>query len=847
MNVFRRLKKLKKNNKGASFFIVIVAMLFLTVLSTALIYSSFTAYNVKITSKRANTAFYTVDNAMEEIKTGFQNVVSKCAKDGYQKALLVYNDPSQNVSQIFADTYKNSFENYKYDSDKNLFVPDGSWNVSGKSTGKVKNDGILSFIDPDLRSRVKIANETDPAFEMVRDANDLIDIYIKNLKVEFTDQGYTSHVTTDIKLMMPQVVIYGDNSANPLDKYVMIADKGIDTAANAQNASSTLTISGDAFFGDINITQAKSVKLLDNSTLYVGAVRRKDNTGAVVESSEGKISISDNAKFYTGNGTTIWAKDIEVSGKASFIGTDNNSYEYYLKKIAQNDLPGALDMLEYEIDNNGNIRRDTKTHEPILKNSNTFYIADDLSLAEESEALITGEYYGIGDGTKTRGDRLGDYSEYSSAIIFPRRATKSGTNLKATLDLNGCKVFSLGGTAYVKDSSDGGSADLQMGTSIASKKEQLVYLAPASFFSGGSNPMLLTGALDTLKDTTIPGIKNDIISQGRLTSTPLFRINGVEKFASDYNLTTADNLSFFIKKLDTEIEQYAVYCFFKFNNTADSNNYFRDYLSSNLGQDITKYLNDYAEIRYDSANIFALNGTELIPGTNSVINARGSISNTWINDFINLSQTMDRTVPDEHSSPFYYNVDADKIKEVVQSGDIEKLKELTGYRDVELIKNNTSDTYCVVKIKNTDPKMTGVSVSSVQFIISSADLYIAPKKKKDEEGNPTYKTYNISGVDAQNDNNTCDFTDETLQLILCDGDVVYNGQGGGLLIMCSGKIYPDTAQISLNGGNTGDGEDQKPSSVLKNSGFYRNSTPTGDDNWNIDQQVVFENWKKNEG
>lgn len=812
MNVFRRLKKLGKNNKGASFFIVIVAMLFLTVLSTALIYSSFTAYNVKNTSKRANTAFYTVDNAMEEIKTGFQNVVSKCAKDGYEKALLVYNDPSQNVSQIFADTYKNSFENYKYDSDKNLFVPDGSWNVSGKSTGKVKNDGILSFIDPDLRSKVKIANETDPAFEMVRGANDLIDIYIKNLKVEFTDQGYTSHVTTDIKLMMPQVVIYGDNSANPLDKFVMIADKGIDTAANAQNASNALEISGDAFFGDINITQAKSVKLLDNSTLYVGAVRRKDNTGTVVESSEGKISISDNAKFYTGNGTTIWAKDIELSERAKFIGTDENTYNLY---------------------NGGN--KNALTTE-VNKNPNTFYIADDLSLAEESEALITGSYFGIGDGTRTRGDRLGDYSEYSSAIIFPRRATKSGTNLKATLDLNGCKVFSLGGTAYVKDSSDGGKADLQMGSSIASTKEQLVYLAPASFFENGSNPMLLTGALDTLKDTTIPGIKNDIISQGRLTSTPLFRINGVEKFASDYNLTTIDNLEFFIKKLSAEANQFAVYCFFKFNNTEDSNRYFRDYLSSNLGQDITKYLNDYAEIKYDSANIFALNGTELIPGTNSVINARGSVANTWINDFINISQTMSRTVPDEHSSPFYYNVDADKIKQVVQSKDIDALKQLTGYTEVEIDPRTPANaTYCVVKIKQNDPKMTGVNVD-VSFIISSDDLYI---------GN---SSYNIKDVDPQNSSiNTCNFTDETLQLILCDGNVVYNGQGGGLLIMCSGKIYPDTAQISLNGGNTGDGEDQKPSSVLKNSGFYRNSTPTGDDNWNIDQQVVFENWKKNEG
>ncbi len=835
MTFFNKLKKLKRNNKGASFFIVIVAMLFLTVLSTAIVYSSFTAYNVKITSKRANTAFYTVDNAMEEIKTGFQNVVSKCAKDGYEKALLVYNDPSSDVSTVFADTYKNSFYNYKYDTDKNLFIPEGggSWNVSGTLRGAVKKDGILSFVDEGLRDKVTIMNGSDPRFELVKDENGLVNVTIKGLKVEFTDQGYTSHITTDIKLMMPKVVIYGDNSANPLDTFVMIADKGLNTAANANNASNPLTISGDAFFGDINISQGKPVNFLDNSNIYVGAVSRKDSDENIVEKSNGKITISDMAKLYTGNGVTIWAKDIDVSEKASFIGTDNTSYDEYVNKIKHNDLPGGLDILKYEIDPNTKaIKRDPITNEPILKETNTFYIADDLSLAEESQALITGYYYGIGDTTRQLGERLEDFSEYSSAIIFPRRTTTG----KALLDLNGCKELSLGGTAYVKDS-DGGNEDVRMGSSIASTKEQLIYLAPASFFADGLNPMLKEGSLDTLKSTTIPDLKNSIVNSGKLSNTPLFKVNGVDKYASDYNLTTGDNLRFFIKKLGASSTQYAVYCFFKFDSTIDSNNYFKDYLSSNLGQDITKYLNDYAEIKYNNANIFSLDGTEFLPdgsGKYSTINARGSVSNTWINDYINLSQTMTRTVSDEHSSPFYYNVDVDKLKNVVQSGSLEDLKALTGYTKVTMEKNE-GDTYCVVKVSKDDPKMTGISVSSVSFIISSDDLYI---------GNTSY---NITGVDPQTSKNTCKTTDETLQLILCDGNVVFNGQGGGIMIICSGAIYPDTASITLTGGNTGDGEDQKPSTVLKNSGFYKNSVPTGDDNWNIDQQVIFENWKKNEG
>ena len=109
MRIGKLLKKFRKNNKGASFFVVIVAVLFLMLLSSSLIYASFTSYNVKLSSKRSNSAFYIADTAVEQIKTGFQKVVSDCAEKGYQKSLTQFNNLEENVTDLFDQGFKDAF------------------------------------------------------------------------------------------------------------------------------------------------------------------------------------------------------------------------------------------------------------------------------------------------------------------------------------------------------------------------------------------------------------------------------------------------------------------------------------------------------------------------------------------------------------------------------------------------------------------------------------------------------------------------------------------------------------------------------------------------------------------
>ncbi|MBP5164766.1 MAG: hypothetical protein ILP08_05010, partial [Lachnospiraceae bacterium] len=82
-------------------------------------------------------------------------------------------------------------------------------------------------------------------------------------------------------------------------------------------------------------------------------------------------------------------------------------------------------------------------------------------------------------------------------------------------------------------------------------------------------------------------------------------------------------------------------------------------------------------------------------------------------------------------------------------------------------------------------------------------------------------------------------------LIICDGDVHLTSNWYGLII-CSGKIINDGCSFTELDSNAP--MDEKGATIFTNSKFYTgNAVTPNDDDWNMDDQVVFENWKKNEG
>ncbi len=759
-------KKLKKDNKGAGFFTVVVAALFLMVLSAALIYSSFTAYRVKISAKKSNSAFYYADMAIEEIKTGFQKVVSDSARAGYENVLSRYT-ASVSQTEVFKEAYAKSFKGFKFkDSDSGLDSPLFMTNGS-KITG-VYTKGIKSFLSDEVKNDkltiTSVSDASNPTY-LPCTSDDKGNVTIKGLKAEYTDGEYTAYITTDIKLLIPDVTLAGAYDVGGLDKYVFISDEGFD-ATNPGSTTTTILKSGtNAFFGEMNLDGGRSFTCEDGCTVIVGKVDRqndyfKDGKTGASTGRTGNILISDRTNLKLGNNCTLYAQDIILS-------------EY-----------GEL----------------------IESNDDKTYVADDLSLADESKATIYGKYIGFGNSLD-EGD-----ADSSSSVLFPKRTI--GTN-KATLDLSYCNDFTLAGRSYITNGRDeeGGYSDVGMGSSISSTKEQIIYLVPADYLGGGTNPTVLTGTRDDVVTQTTA--KRQTIADN-LTTRPLFTLkDGTKKRASDSGLTAAGNIKTLIYPV-VGTNQWAVYYFFKFPTPNDSNNYFKDFFS-NGSSSIMEYLNDYATIEGDAAKIYTA-GTGAVKNNNNEITITeatqrdlGGISNELSQVYRNLSQTMNPQGAAVGSSPFCTLVDVKYLSDFIEAARIDPESAETTYGlDIDSVNANKNGNGHNVRITaiNGDGKFQ-------QYIVADGDCWLD----------------NVSV--------------NTLHLVICKGNVHITGEWRGLII-CSGKIINEgCSKAELDSDYA---MDEKGATIFTNSKFYTgNAVTPNDDNWNMDDQVVFENWKKNEG
>ena len=769
MRKISAFKKLKKDNKGAGFFTVIVAAMFLMALSAALIYSSFTAYKVKISAKKSNSAFYYADMAIEEIKTGFQKVVSDSAKAGYESVLSRYTSAVSHT-EVFKEAYLNSFKGFDYKDDKGIEQP--LFMLSSTKITGVYSKGIKSFLSDEIKSdklTISSVNATgNPTFlPCVQDEKG--NVTIKGLKAEYTDNEYTAYITTDIKLLIPDVTLTGAYDVGGLENFVFIADGGFEAGNEGATTTTKLKSGTNAFFGEMNLDNNRGFICEDNCTVVVGKLNRSALNGVDALQTTGEIKIADPTTLKLGKNCTLYATDITLTEEGMFEESQN-----------------------------------CKT-----------YVADDLSLSGESKASIAGTYIGFGNGSNSDGSQNYQNAADSSSVLFPKRTT--GVN-KATLDLTNCNSFTLAGKSYITNSlpvSEGGYSDVGMGSSISSKKEQLVYLVPAEYLGGGTNPTLLSGSRDEVVAQTSQ--KRQTIVDN-LSNKALFTLrDGTVKYASNYGITGTESIKTLIYPA---AGQWAVYYFFDFGSSQnDANNYFKDFFSSG-SNDIMAYLNDYAKIEGDASKIFTA-GTGAITKDNEITITEatgrdlGGVSKELSQVYKNLCQTMNPQGSAEGKSPFLTLVDTNLLHEVIDAA----LNDLEGAKatyaegfTIESVHENsyngaaTGGDYVRIKAKTTENK--------AEFDIARGNYYQAG-----------------SGND--------------FHLVICDGDVHLTSNWYGLII-CSGKIYNDGCSFTeLDSNST---MEDKGASIFTNSKFYTGNavTPNSDD-WDMDDQVVFENWKKNEG
>ncbi len=330
--------KRKKDNRGSSIVIVIIAMAMIGILATTLLWMAYMNYMIKVNDIRNKNSFYSAETVMEQIMAGMQHEASDAVAAAYQEVLTNWDglENEQNRYNTFVTAYMDIL----------------AQNLKGTYTGTYDRDKLRQFVDTSVFANVdeiswnngNAAGETakQPILEMVNNNS----IILRNIYVSYYDSvnDRLSIVNTDICLDVPKLV-FTQTDADILYEYLLIGNEGVEVV----DSCGMVTAEGSIYAGTDALGDG-GLKINYASTLTVDDSRK-----------------------------VISAGDINVEGptaglvvRSSVVSDDIN--EIYGKNITLKDATVSLD--------------------------GATYIADDLTLTGTgSKATLTKEYYGYGVST----------------------------------------------------------------------------------------------------------------------------------------------------------------------------------------------------------------------------------------------------------------------------------------------------------------------------------------------------------------------------------------------------------------------------------------------------------------
>lgn len=191
------IKKLQLNNKGAAMVSVVIVAAFITILASTMLYFTSMNYQMKSTGYQNNRSFYKAEEALDVIKSVLVKDVSAAYEKAYKATMVEYAafDPT---------TRQSEFQKVFIDELETL------WTGRAASAGSYE-EAIKALIDSDtgvdatLKSDAKGCIYVDPVAPAVGISKIESEgkFIIENVKVNYTQNGYTSYINTDICLVAP--------------------------------------------------------------------------------------------------------------------------------------------------------------------------------------------------------------------------------------------------------------------------------------------------------------------------------------------------------------------------------------------------------------------------------------------------------------------------------------------------------------------------------------------------------------------------------------------------------------------------------------------------------------------
>lgn len=527
------LKNKKMNNKGAAIVLVIVAMAFIGILATMILWMSYMNYLMKITDKKATDNFYSAEQIAEEIKVGLTNDAAEAAAEAYNEVLQQYTAFDNN------DERQSYFEVRMIKDMKNALM--------GADVDHYDLDKIKGYVEDRLLNPASPASTSIRAVTLGNASNagagdnpiwsvSTNSILIKDVHVRYTDsKGYVSVIHTDFRVAAPKIDFSSINSTPEALSYALIAN-------NVAEGRGTTTINGSVYAGSGKA--GKEAHVAEDS-IVIGDGSHWTFSGGDRLVAQGGINLGLNSTLNT-SGVDLWAENVSLDGNNSLVNMTGSSY-----------------------------------------------VADDLTVNGKNATVeLAGSYYGYGIDLDSGNDTDDNGANSSSSILINGR----GTSIDFTgLDKLWVGGRSYIGTSIlgVNNRNIGMSESVAVkGDQIA----YLAPSDAVKRLSGEANVTSNPVSKSEYESSDIPAnLQNKLFVNNVLEKTLINGLNsdtptGKEKYIGDY---ASGFQTIFVPKANGE---YMVYIYLVMKTSADANKYFNDYYGVQNNQDrLNKYVKLYAK------------------------------------------------------------------------------------------------------------------------------------------------------------------------------------------------------------------------------------------------------------
>lgn len=560
-----------KDNKGSAIVMVLVAIAFVSIMGSMVMYSTFYNYKMKVIDRSAKDSFYSADLAMDEVRAGLQMVAADAFSEAYIDTLERYGDiEGVNLNEYLLNAYKNKVIDF-LDSETD--------------SQKYRISVLQEFLTQPADNRGEVGAYVESSTSAMLPFTD--GIRLQDVCLTYTDpEGYVSIIETDFFLPYPNLGL-GDTYEFPdIDEYCLIANEKLVAKKGTLSTTNRIVMSGGVYGGKQGVEVEPSVTMFvqSNEEEQANGKKYKFITDGDVVLGYGKDNTdpdNDTPVFAASSKISLWAGGVELNGKRATTGGNQGVELTWWERLIEWIIRW---LFPWWPGFGGDENSEIQTYNLALAGDT--YIQDDLTInSDASQVYIAGAYTGFGNTTTK--------AKNSSSIIV--------NGAEASLDMSDIKELNLGGNTYIGtsklDVADIADAtrkneDIKMGNAVASKIEQLAYLVPAECigYDVTNNQTVVGKNPVNVKDESYIQFMEDVKQNPdgyKEVNLNLIDVT-VGKPLANYG-ATYEKVYF---KADSETVW--VYYYLKFTSTAEAAKFFEEYYKASP-EEIDKYLGQYIQ------------------------------------------------------------------------------------------------------------------------------------------------------------------------------------------------------------------------------------------------------------